>query len=159
LVADFAFAERDRHLQRADERARRTALFRWQLADALQGVDSPDALPILSRLLELDDASVRLSAARALLGQSSPQAADLLARALALDFGEEDGVSRNPEVHAALLRALVTEFAGHPVTRVTLADERRFDEPSVALMVLAARSTPAPPAAPRGPSSSGRSPS
>jgi len=101
---------------------------------------------------------VRLSAARALLGQSSPDAATQLARALDLDYGEEDGVSRNPEVHAALLRALVTEFAGHPVTLATLADERRLKEPSVALMVLAARSTPASPAAHRGPPSSHRSP-
>jgi len=140
MVASFAFAERDRHLQRADERARRTAQFRWQLADALAGVDSAEAVPVLARLLEFDDESVRLSAASALLSQSSPPAADLLARALDLDYGDEDGVSRNSEIHAALVRALVSRFRDHPRTAAALSDPRRLDDASVALMVLAVRS-------------------
>lgn len=139
MVAAFAFAERDRYLARADERLRRTAQYRWQLADALAGVDAPETLPVLDRLLALEDSSVRLSAARALVSQSSPGAPDLLARAVDLDYGEEDGVSRNPEIHTALLRALVTRFPDHPRTQAALNDPRRLKEPSVALMVFAAR--------------------
>ena len=139
MVAAFAFAERDRHLARAGERARRTAQYRWQLADALAGVDAPETLPLLARLLSSEDTSVRLSAARALVGQSNPGAAELLAHAVNLDYGEEDGASRNPEIHAALLRTLVTRFPDHPSTEAALAEPRRFMELSVALITLAAR--------------------
>lgn len=139
MVAGFAFAERDRYLARADERVRRTAQYRWQLADALADVDAPETLPILDRLLEMDDTSVRLSAARALVGQSSPAAAGLLARAVDLDYGEEDGVSRNPEIQAALLRELLRRFPDDPQTEAVLNDPRRLKEPSIAFMVFAVR--------------------
>jgi len=139
MVAGFAFAERDRYMARANERVRRTAQYRWQLADALADVDAPETLPILGRLLEMDDASVRLSAARALVGQSSPATADLLASAVDLDYGEEDGVSRNPEIRAALLRELVGRFPDGPQTQAVLDDSRHLKEPSIALMVFAAR--------------------
>lgn len=139
MVAGFAFAERDRYLTRANERVRRTAQYRWQLADALADVDAPDSLPVLGRLLEMDATSVRLSAARALMGQTSPATADLLARAVDLDYGAEDGVSRNPEIHAALLRELVGRFPESPQTQAVLDDSRHLKEPSIALMVFAAR--------------------
>ena len=61
------------------------------------------------------------------------------ARAVDLDYGEEDGVSRNPEIQAALLRELLRRFPDHPRTQAVLNDSRRLKEPSVAVMVFAAR--------------------
>lgn len=139
LVAGFALAERNRHLTRADERTRRTAQYRWQLADALADSDQPEALPVIRQLLEFDDASVRISAARALFGRTEPGAVDLLAYAMELDYGQEDGVSRDPEIHAALLRDLVTRFPDNPVTQAALNDRKNLSDPSVAFMVFAAR--------------------
>ncbi|MGK2924143.1 MAG: HEAT repeat domain-containing protein [Lysobacterales bacterium] len=117
----------------------RTAQYRWQLADAVANVDAPESLPVLGRLLEMDDTAVRLSAARALVGQSSPATAVLLARAVDLDYGKEDGVSRNPEIHAALLHELVGRFPNGSQRQAVLDDSRRLKEPSIALMVFAAR--------------------
>lgn len=139
LLAGFAFAERDRHLARADERTRRTAQYRWQLADALAESDQPEALPVIRELLAFDDESVRLSAARALIGRTEDGVARLLNRAMELDYGQEGGVSRNPEIHAALLRDLITRFPDHPETAAALNDRKILSDPSVAFMVYAAR--------------------
>jgi len=139
MVAGFALAERDRFRARADERTRRTAQYRWRLADALATSNQAEALPLILALLEFDDESVRISAARALIGRSDEGAPAALAEALGFDYGEEDGVSRNPEIHAALLRDLVTRFPNDPKTLEALNDENNLSSPSVAFMVYTAR--------------------
>ncbi len=48
---------------------------------------------------------------------SEPKALDSLVRAFALDFGTENGISRSPEVRAALLRAAWLRDASAPATR------------------------------------------
>lgn len=139
LVAGFALAERDRFLARADERTRKTAQYRWQLADALAESDQAEALPLVRELLAFEDESVRISAARALIGRSVDGTADLLAHAMELDYGQEDGVSRNPEIRAALMRDLLTRFPDHPATRTALDNRNNLSDPSVAFMIYAAR--------------------
>ena len=139
LVASFAFAERDRRLARSREQTLRSQQFRWQLADSLANIDRPQVIPIIRRLLASDDTSVRISAAHAAIGRTHPGAAELLIQALELDYGQEDGVSRNPEIRAALLRDLVTRFPDHPETQAALTDGEYLSDPSVAFMVYTAR--------------------
>lgn len=138
MVADYAFAERDRILARKSEREVKTAQFRWQLADALSEFDDPRALPVVETLLEDEDEAVRLSAARALLGQTTQGAPALVARAIELDYGGEAGISRNPEIRSALLRHLVNEFDGALETRRAVLAARRSEAPSLRFFGLTA---------------------
>jgi HEAT repeat protein len=78
---------------------------------------SPEAANELMALLEDPELSVRMSAARALAVHSDARSLDGIARAFALDFGEENGVSRGPEVRAALLRSALLQFPDDPRTR------------------------------------------
>lgn len=55
------------------------------------------------------------------------------------DRNPPDGVSRNSEIHAALLRDLVTRFPDNPVTLAALNDRDNRSDPSVAFMIYAAR--------------------
>lgn len=138
MVADYAFAERDRILARKSERDIKTSQFRWQLADALGDFDDPRALPVVEALLADGDEAVRLSAARALLGQTTPSTPVVLARAIELDYGGEAGVSRNPEIQAALLRHLVNEFDDAPQARRAVLAARQSEAPSLRFFAVAA---------------------
>ncbi len=117
LVGNFAAGERGRFLARSDAQQGATAQLRWQAAEAFAAAQPRNALPLLERLLEDDAAPVRMSAALALAQLSEPKALDSLVRAFALDFGTENGVSRSPEVRAALLRAAWLRDARAPATR------------------------------------------
>ncbi len=141
LLLQFAMGERQRLLARRQETEAKTAQFRWQLADALAEHDDEASLPILAEMLGVDDPSVRLSAARALISQTSPGAADLLEYALQLDYGTEEGQSRNPEIHAGLLRTLLRAFPEHATTRQVIENPQQFESPAVRLMSLVASET------------------
>lgn len=138
LVTNLGWAERDRIVGRKSERDVKTDQFRWQLADALAEVDDPRSLEILATLLDDEEASVRMSAASALLEQSDPQTPNLLAVALGKDYGTEQEVSRNPEIHAAILRRLVRTFPDHPATAQALNFATESEAASVRLLALAA---------------------
>jgi HEAT repeat protein len=114
LVGNFAAGERSRFLAKADARQGATAQLRWQAAEAIAAAGPPNALGLLDKLLADEAPPVRMSAALALAtirvgggadDADDRQALDGLARAFALDYGAENGVSRTPEVRAALLRA------------------------------------------------------
>jgi hypothetical protein len=138
MVADFAFAERDRISGRSSERAVKTGQFRWQLAAAMANVDDPECLPVIEALLEDEDASVRLSAAHALLGQSSPGSSDLLFEATQLDYGSEDDTSRNPEIQSALLRRMIRIFPDTPATAQAMRQAIQSGAPSVQFLAMTA---------------------
>ncbi len=105
LVGNFASGERSRYLAKVDARQGATAQLRWQAAEAIAAANPKNALPLLEKLLDDEAPPVRMSAALALAELADPQALDGLVRAFALDFGKENGISRSPEVRAALLRA------------------------------------------------------
>ncbi len=138
MVTNMAWAERDRIAGRKSERELRTDQFRWQLADALAEVDDPSSLKILSTLLDDEEASVRLSAVSALLEQSDPQTPELLLDALGKDYGSENEISRNPEIHAAILRRLVRTFRDHPATPQALNQGVGSAAPSVRMLAMTA---------------------
>jgi HEAT repeat protein len=117
LVGNFAAGERSRFLAGTDVRQGATAQLRWQAAEAFAAAQPRNALSLLERLLEDNAAPVRMSAALALAQLSEPKALDSLVRAFALDFGTENGVSRSPEVRAALLRAAWLRDAKASATR------------------------------------------
>lgn len=117
VVGGMIAAERTRFLQRATDRELLSVQLRWQAADALALSTAPEAASELMALLEDPELSVRMSAARALAVHSDARSLDGIARAFALDFGEENGVSRGPEVRAALLRSALLQFPDDPRTR------------------------------------------
>jgi len=139
MVTNMAWGERDRILARKSERDVKTDQFRWQLADSAGELDDSQCLSILEPLLSDDEPSVRMSAASALLDQSDSGAADLLSRALILDYGAEGGVSRNPEIHAAVTRRLIREFPSDPATQQALQRAVQSASPSVRFLALAAQ--------------------
>lgn len=138
IISNMAWGERDRIRDRKIERELRTDQFRWQVADSASELDDPGCLSLLAPLLDDEEASVRLSAVSALLEQSEPSAANLLVRALELDYGEEDEVSRNPEIQAAIIRRLVSGFPKNPATRQALALAAHTDSASLRFMALTA---------------------
>ncbi len=104
LVGNFAVGERSRYLAKVDARQGATAQLRWQAAEAIAAAHPKNALALLERLLDDAAPPVRMSAALALAELEDPQALAGLTRAFALDYGAENGISRTPEVRAALLR-------------------------------------------------------
>jgi HEAT repeat protein len=139
MVTNMAWGERDRILARKSERDVKTDQFRWQLADSAGELDDPQCLSILAPLLGDDEPSVRMSAASALLDQSGPGSANLLFRALTLDYGAEQDISRNPEIHAAVTLRLIRTFPDHPATPQALSRAVQSDSPSVRFLALTAQ--------------------
>ncbi len=139
MVTNMAWGERDRILARKSERDVKTDQFRWQLADSAGELHDPQCLSILAPLLSDEEPSVRLSAASSLLDQSDPGAADLLFRALATDFGAEQDISRNPEIHAAITRRLILQFPDHPATSQALSHAAQSTSASVRFLGLTAQ--------------------
>lgn len=117
LVGNFAAGERSRYLAKVDARQGATAQLRWQAAEAIAAARPKNAVDLLERLLADEAPPVRMSAALALAELEDPRALDGLARAFALDYGAENGVPRNPEVRAALLRTAWLRDTDAPQTR------------------------------------------
>lgn len=117
VVGGMVAAERTRFLQKATDRELLSGQLRWQAADALALSSDPGAVDELIALLDDPELAVRMSAARALAVHSDKQSLDGIARAFALDFGEENGVSRAPEIRSALLRSALLQFPDDPRTR------------------------------------------
>ncbi len=117
VVGGMIAAERTRFLQKATDRELLSVQLRWQAADALALSTDPAAVDELMALLDDPELAVRMSAARALAVHSDKRSLDGIAKAFALDFGEENGVSRAPEVRSALLRSALLQFPDDPRTR------------------------------------------
>lgn len=117
VVGGMIAAERTRFLQKATDRELLSVQLRWQAADALALSTDPAAVGELMALLDDPVLAVRMSAARALAVHSDKRSLDGIAKAFALDFGEENGVSRAPEIRSALLRSALLQFPDDPRTR------------------------------------------
>ena len=118
VVGGMIAAERTRFLEKATDRELLSVQLRWQAADALALSSDPAAVDELIALLEDPELSVRMSAARALATHSDKRSLDGIIKAFALDFGAENGVSRAPEIRAALLRSALLQFPDDPRTRM-----------------------------------------
>lgn len=116
VVGGMIAAERTRFLQKATDRELLSGQLRWQAADALALSTDPAAVDELMALLDDPELAVRMSAARALAVHSDRRSLDGIAKAFALDFGEENGVSRAPEIRSALLRSALLQFPDDPRT-------------------------------------------
>ena len=116
VVGGMIAAERTRFLQKATDRELLSVQLRWQAADALALSTDPAAVGELMALLDDPELAVRMSAARALAVHSDRRSLDGITKAFALDFGEENGVSRAPEVRSALLRSALLQFPNDPRT-------------------------------------------
>jgi len=100
-----------------EEKQRRLVRLRLQIADALAVIDQADTAALLGKMLDDAEASVRVAAAYALARMSDPAAAAGLAKAVAVDYGASGESSRNPTVHAHLVRQAALRFAGEAATR------------------------------------------
>jgi hypothetical protein len=110
VVGNMAAQELARARGKADDRELTSIQLRWQAAAALGHVDDPAAVATLLQLLDDSELSVRMSAATALAVSPNAGAIDGIVHGMTIDFGGENGVSRGPEVRAALLRSAVLRF-------------------------------------------------
>ncbi len=106
-------------------------------AEALGRVDHAEAVPLLLTLLDDRTDTVRTSAALALARMTDPAALEGLAKALTVDYGKQDDRSRNPVVHARVVRA-AARFTD-PRAGSVIAEGTRSTIPSVRFLALAAR--------------------
>jgi len=106
-------------------------------AEALGRVDHAEAVPLLLTLLDDRTDTVRTSAALALAHMTDPAALEGLAKALTVDYGKQDDRSRNPVVHARVVRA-AARFTD-PRAGSVIAEGTRSTIPSVRFLALAAR--------------------
>ena len=103
-------------------------------AEALADIDHADAAAML-----LTDKSprVRLSAASTLNHMTNAAAVEPLAAALDVDYGADDGRSRNPQVHAHVVRALARWLPSDPRARVAVEKAGGSSIASVKFLALA----------------------
>jgi tetratricopeptide (TPR) repeat protein len=101
------------------ERAKRARLIRLrqQIAGALATIDQPQCVPVLAKILGDEEPSVRVAAAYGLGRMTTPDAAVGLTKAMATDFGAVEGRSRNPVVHAHVVRIANARFAQEESSR------------------------------------------
>ncbi len=115
---------------------RRLADLRIQIANALARIDKPGCVPRLRMLLRDENVYARSAAAVALTKMTIPGALDGLADAIAADYGTSDGRSRNPGIHAHVVRLAAMRFAADPRTADMLAAAAASSHPSVRFLAL-----------------------
>jgi len=116
VVGNMIASEQARAVERKTDRNLVSLQIRWQVCDAFAVVDDPAATAGLVALLADPEPSVRLSAARGLAVQPGTAALGGIIKAFGTDFGGEAGISRTPEVRAALLRAALSRSPNDPRT-------------------------------------------
>lgn len=136
-IYNFAAAQRQEVLAKAEKRRTLVARLRWQAADAVAATRPTGGLALVTGLLDDSTPAVRLSAAAALARLASPDALDAMARAYALDYGAEKGIPRAPEVKAMLVRAAASAAPTDPRTHTLLVEASRSDEPATRLIAIA----------------------
>jgi HEAT repeat protein len=137
-VVAFLGGAGDVYLSNRGEQKDRLLRLRRQIADALATIDRPEATLVLENILDSPEDSVRSSAAYALARMSEPSAADGLAKAIGLDFGTIGKASRNPVVHAHLVRRAAAGHAGSDGAKKVVAAAKRSDFTSVQFLALCA---------------------
>jgi HEAT repeat protein len=110
---------------------------RAAVAEALGEIDHAEGVPVLVALLQDRADGVRLSAAYALSDMKNPAALDGLTKALAVDYGKHQNRSRNPEVHAHLVRA-AARAAADPRAKPVFTEAGRSTHASVRFLALVA---------------------
>ena len=81
-----------------------------QIARALAQLDRADGVPILVKLLSDKDQYVRSAAAYALTDMTNTAALDGLNKAVTVDYGIYKKQSRNPGIHAHIVRWTAIRF-------------------------------------------------
>jgi len=120
----FLAGEGDQYQSGEDAKKRRLIRLRQQIAAALAKIDQPAGVPILENVLDDSEPSVRISAAYGLARMDTPDAAGGMAKAMAADFGAFEGRSRNPVIHAHVVRRCMMKFGdGEAATAVAAAAE------------------------------------
>jgi HEAT repeat protein len=120
------------------ERKDRLLRLRRQIAGALATIDRPESTPVLEAILDAPEDSVRSSAAYALARMSDASAATGLAKAIGLDYGTIGKASRNPAVHAHLVRRAVAAHGGSAGTKSVIATAKGSPFTSVQFLALCA---------------------
>jgi len=118
IISNMVASERTYFAEHSSYEDMVLAQLQWQAADAFAASGGDDTIGDLAHMLADPRAVVRMSAARALAVHPSQRAIDAYAAAFAVDFGEEQGVTRAPEIRSALLR---TAIVRHPNGAATLA--------------------------------------
>ncbi len=126
-----------------EARLARLVRLRVQIAEALGRMNRADAVPLLEKMLGDPAASVRVAAAHALASMTDKAAAAGLAKAYEADYGKSGSGSRNPVLHAEIVRAAGVRFSGAPSTRTLLAGASKSAYPSVKFLALALNKPPA----------------
>jgi HEAT repeat protein len=141
VVGNMIASEQARAVERKTDRDLVSLQIRWQVCDAFAAVEDPAATAELVALLSDPEPSVRLSAARGLAVQPGTAALDGIVKAFRTDFGQESGISRTPEVRAALLRAALTRTPSDPRTLQLMKDATQDADPGVRFIGLVALAT------------------
>jgi HEAT repeat protein len=137
-VVAFLGGAGDLYLADRGERKDRLLRLRRQIADAVATIDRPESTPVLEMILDAPEESVRSSAAYALARMSDPSAAAGLAKAIGLDYGSIGQASRNPVIHAHLVRRAA---AGHGTAAKPVIDAAKGSPfTSVQFLALCAES-------------------
>ena len=82
----------------------RSIALRRQIASALADLDLSDGVPLLVRMLDDDEDSVRIGTAYALTRMKCDGTSGGLEKAMGVDYGDAGKSSRNPIIHARLVR-------------------------------------------------------
>jgi len=137
-VVAFLGGAGDLYLADRGERKERLLRLRRQIADALATIDRPECTPVLVAMLGDTEESVRTSAAYALSRMGDASAADGLVAAIAVDYGMIASSSRNPVVHAHIVRSAAARHAGSAGTREVLERARQSQSAPVQLLAFCA---------------------
>lgn len=138
--AALAFLGGEGGLYLADrgERKARLIRLRRQIADTLATIDRPESAEVLATILDDEEDSVRSAAAYALARMSTPSAVTGLAKAIGKDYGTIGASSRNPVVHAHIVRRAASQHSGSQETREVIAAAKASTFTSVQFLALCA---------------------
>jgi hypothetical protein len=137
-VVAFLGGAGDLYMADRGERKDRLLRLRRQIAGALATIDRPESTPVLEAILDAPEDSVRSSAAYALARMSDASAATGLAKAIGLDYGTIGKASRNPAVHAHLVRRAAAAHGGSAGTKSVIATAKGSPFTSVQFLALCA---------------------
>ena len=135
-VVAFLGGAGDLYLTDRGNREQRLVRLRRQIANAMATIDKPESVPVLVGILDDSDESVRSAAAYALARMTEPTAASGLAKAIQVDYGAIGQVSRNPTVHAHIVRRAAAAHPESAETRAVLDSGKASSSVSVRFLAL-----------------------
>lgn len=135
-VVAFLGGAGDLYLADRGDREQRLVRLRRQIANALATIDEPESVPLLVKILDDPEDSVRSAAAYALARMSEPAAASGLAKAIRVDYGAIGQASRNPTLHAHIVRQAAAMHPESDETRTVLESGKSSEAVSVQFLAL-----------------------